>query len=331
MGDLFGGKTTSTSTQATDTGPSKFQQPYLDTAFKAAQGIYNNKASTPFYQGDTYAGMTDSAKATLEGLKGYAGSAGISGANQLSQMGSSLIGNADKAASSLDQFSQLAGTDATAANIKAAGAYADNPYLDSQIDANSRDVVRNLNEQTLPGIDRQASATGGINSSRAGVAAGIATRGAQDRVADISATMRGQAYSQGLGLAQNDRAQTLGALSTAANGYGALAGQGASALAAGTSAGYGAYGAMAGADSSLQGDRQGQLDADYAKWQGEDNRDIDLLSKYYGIVGNNSWGSSGTSTGTQTQKQSQGLLTGLAGIASTGLGIAGGLGWKPFK
>ncbi|USQ99530.1 hypothetical protein [Sphingomonas aerolata] len=331
MGDLFGGKTTSTSTQTTDSGPSKFQQPYLDTAFNAAQGIYNNKAGTPFYQGNTYAGMNDDAKATLEGLKGYAGSTGLQSAGQLSSLGSSLAGNAGKATAALDQFSALAGTDATAANISAATAYANNPHLDAQIDANSRDVVRNLNEQTLPGIDRQASAGGGINSSRAGVAAGIATRGAQDRVADISATMRGQAYSQGLNLAQGDRAQTLGALSTAANGYGSLAGQGISALGAGTQAAYGAFGAMAGADQSMQGDRQGQLDADYAKWQGEDNRGTDLLSKYYGIIGNNSWGSSGTSTGTQTQQQSQGLLTGLAGIASTGLGIAGGLGWKPFK
>lgn len=317
MGDLFGGKTTSTSTQATDTGPSKFQQPYLDTAFNAAQGIYNNQAGTPFYQGDTYAGMTDSAKATLEGLKGFAGSTGLNSANQLSQMGSSLIGNAGKATAALDQFSQLAGTDATAANIKGASAYADNPYLDAQIDANSRDVVRNLNEQTLPGIDRQASATGGINSSRAGVAAGIATRGAQDRVADISATMRGQAYSQGLGLAQQDRAQTLGALSTAANGYGNLAGQGASALGAGAAAGYGAYGAMAGADSTLQGNTQGQLDADFNKWKGEDSRDMDLLAKYYGIVGNNSWGTSGTSSGTNVNTQKNGILTNILGAAAT--------------
>src|SRR3546814_984432 len=62
-----------------------------------------------------------------------------------------------KAMDLLDQFTSLAGENATTANIKAASAYADNPYTQGMIDANSRDVVRNLNEETLPGIDRQAT------------------------------------------------------------------------------------------------------------------------------------------------------------------------------
>src|SRR3546814_8743851 len=94
------------------------------------------------------------------------------------------------------------------------------------IDANSRDVVRNLNEETLPGIDRQATATGGINSSRAGVAAGIAQRGAEDRIADISSTIRGDAYNRGPSLAQGDRGAQLGALSTSAGLASNLTGQG---------------------------------------------------------------------------------------------------------
>src|SRR3546814_11199158 len=99
----------------------------------------------------------------------------------------------------LDQFTSLAGENATTANIKAASAYADNPYTQGMIDANSRDVVRNLNEETLPGIDRQATATGGINSSRAGVAAGIARRGADDRDADSSVPQLGMSSRSGSG------------------------------------------------------------------------------------------------------------------------------------
>src|SRR3546814_4839567 len=83
-----------------------------------------------------------------------------------------------------------------------------NPSTQGIVEANSRDVVHNLNEETLPGIDRQATATGGITSSRAGVAAGIARRGAEDRVADISASIRGDAYNRGLSLAQGDRKST---------------------------------------------------------------------------------------------------------------------------
>src|SRR3546814_19837975 len=96
-----------------------------------------------------------------------------------------------KAMDLLDQFTSLAGENATTANIKAASAYADNPYTQGMIDANSRDVVRNLNEETLPGIDRPATATGGLNSSSAGVAAGNVRRGAADRCAGNSRTEAG--------------------------------------------------------------------------------------------------------------------------------------------
>src|SRR3546814_17606188 len=109
------------------------------------------------------------------------------------------------------------------------------------IDANSRDVVRNLNEETLPGIDRQATATGGINSSRAGVAAAIARRGAEDRVADISASIRGEAKNRGLSLAQGDRAATLGALSTAQGPYGDSTGTGISSMGICNDLGIGEY------------------------------------------------------------------------------------------
>jgi hypothetical protein len=76
-----------------------------------------------------------------------------------------------------------------------------NPYLDGQIDAASRDVTRNLNENQLTGNAAMAAATGNSGSSRRAVMDAIAMRGAGDRVADISSTMRGQAYNTGLGIA----------------------------------------------------------------------------------------------------------------------------------
>lgn len=86
-------------------------------------------------------------------------------------------------------------------DMGALGAAVNNPYLDGQIDAASRDVVRNLNENQLTGNAAMAAATGNSGSSRRAVMDAIAQRGAADRVADISATMRGQAFTQGLGLA----------------------------------------------------------------------------------------------------------------------------------
>ncbi|MBB3693013.1 hypothetical protein [Sphingomonas sp. BK580] len=331
MGDLFGGSTKQTSTSTTDSGPSKFQQPYLQGAFDAAQKDFTSKQGTPYYQGATYAGMTDSAKATLDKLKAYAGSTGLNSANTLSSIGTDLAGYAGKAGSTIDSYLAAASEDPTASITASARAYAADPSIQGVIDASTRDVARTLNEDTLPTLNRNASGTGNINSSRAGIAEGIARRGAEDRVGDISATIRSDAYNRGLSLASQERSNKLNAMGSAASAYQGIAGTGISALGAGTAAGYGAFGAIAGADQSLQADQQGQLDADFDKWRGEDTRAADLLSRYYGIIGNNAWGSSGTSTGTQETKQSQGFLGGLAGLASTGLGIAGGLGWKPFK
>ncbi|RVT92842.1 hypothetical protein [Sphingomonas crocodyli] len=326
MGGLFGGSQKTKSTSTTDTGPSKFQEPYLQSAFDGAQSLYDSKTGTPFYQGDLYAGMSDAAKSDLSSMKAFASGTGLDTAGRLSALGADLSGHASKAGTSIDDFLKLANGDATAENIAAASKYADNPYLSGQIDAVNRDVSRQLNEQTLPTINRVASATGNINSSRAGVASGIAERGAADRMADNAATVRGQAYDRGLSLASSDRSTKLSALGTAANAYTGLAGMGISALGAGAQAGYGAYDVLNRANLAEQADRQGQADADYKKWQGEDTREADLLDRYYQIIGGNPWGQSGTTTGTQTTSGGAGLLSTLAG----GAALAGGLGWKPF-
>lgn len=87
------------------------------------------------------------------------------------------------------------------------GRYIDNNVLAGQIDAAGRDVMRNLNENTLTGIASGAAGTGNSGSTRAGIAAGVAIRGAGDRIGDIAANMRGNAYSQGLGIEANRATQ----------------------------------------------------------------------------------------------------------------------------
>ena len=313
---LFSGSSTTKTSEQFDSGPSGWQKPYLDSAFTSAQGIYQNAKDSPYYEGPTYAQMSADAKDTLAKLKAFAANQGLGTSTALNTIGTNLSGYADKAGSTIDAFSAMAGEDATEANIRSAQAYADNPFITGQIDAASRDVTRNLTEDILPSIDRAASATGNINSSRAGVASGIAQRGAADRIADISASMRGDAYDKGLSLAQADRASKLSALSSAANAYQGLAGMGIDALGRSTDAGYGAYSAMSGADQAEQADRQGQLDADFAQWQGEDTRDSDLLQRYFDIIGSNSWGQSGTSSGTSKSKTSGSILGSVLGAGA---------------
>lgn len=322
---LFGGSTTTTTNESFNSGPSKWQEGYLNTAFNGAEDIYNSQKGSAYYQGETYAGMSEEQKAALAKLRDYAGTNGLSAANQLGAVGSALAGSAGKATDAMDRYMAMAGEDATASNIEAATKYADNPYVASMIDANTRDVSRTLNEQTLPGIDRQASATGNLNSSRAGVAAGIARRGAEDRIADISATIRGNAYSQGLNLAQTDRANTLSAIGNAASGYLSQASTGLGALSAGNDAAYKAFDAVNSGYDQERADAQGKLDADFNKWKGEDSRESDLLSRYAEIVAGNQWGQSGTSTSKSKSKTTQSLLSGIAGAASTAAGIYTGM------
>lgn len=325
---LFSGSSTTKTNEKFDTGPSSFQAPYLNDAFGSAKDIYGSSKGTPYYEGKTYAGMSADAKDALAKLKAYASGQGLNTATTLGNLGSQMAGYGAKAGSTLDQFAAMAGQDPTQANIAAATAYANNPAIQGMIDANARDVTRNLSESVLPGIDRAASATGNINSSRAGVASGIAQRGAADRIGDISAQIRGDAYDRGLSLAQSDRSTNLNALGQAASSYGNLASFGVDALGKSNSAAYGAFDAIKGADAADQADRQGQLTADFQKWQGQDSRATDLLDRYAKIVAGNQWGQSGTSSGTTKTTQSGSILSQLVGAAAAGASIYTGLGPK---
>jgi hypothetical protein len=327
---LFGGTKTTTTDSKVDMGPSTFQRPYLDQSFGDAQRLYQGTKSSPYYQGDTYAGMSPEAKAALDAMKGFATGTGLETANTLTGIGNSLTGYSARSGAMIDDYLGLANEDSVTSNMAAAAKYADNPYLDAQIDANSRDVTRNLSESILPGIDRSASAGGNINSSRAGVAAGIARRGAEDRIADISAQLRGDAWNRGLTLAQQDRATKMDAYGKAADAYGELGRTGMDALTAGANAGYGAYDRINAANALEQSDRQGYLDEDFQKWQGEDARAWDILNRYNSIVAGQQWGQAGTTTEKKVEPTG-GLLGGLIGGITSLAGAAGSLGFKPFK
>lgn len=188
------------------------------------------------------------------------------------------------------------GGDITSEDItNMANDFIDNDMLNGQIDAANRDTARNLMENTLPGIDREAVGGGNMGSSRAGVSAAVAERGANDKMADTSAAMRGQAYNNALGQAQSVLTGNL------ANQYGAAQGMGnttnqyfnASNNAAGnTMGGLSGYLSSAQLQSMLQA--SGQADK-------IGNRDFlsNLLSQYTNIAGSIG-GMGGTSNTTGT-------------------------------
>ena len=88
------------------------------------------------------------------------------------------------------------------------------------MDAALRDSTRQLTEQTLPGINRAASATGNTNSSRAGIADALATRAYQDRAADVSADITNTLMNQSLAQQQRDFANAMSANQGLANAFG---------------------------------------------------------------------------------------------------------------
>ena len=81
--------------------------------------------------------------------------------------------------------------------------YASGDRLDSLTKAAMRDPYRQLTENTLTGIDASASASGNMNSSRAGMADAIAQRSYDDRSADVSAGIQDSLMTQYLGNRDN--------------------------------------------------------------------------------------------------------------------------------
>ena len=78
---------------------------------------------------------------------------------------------------------------------------ANNPYMDTMIDAALRDPYRQYSEVDRPAVEQAAAMIG--DSSRTDLARGGVQRGYEDRAADIAAQMRGGAYQTGLQMAEN--------------------------------------------------------------------------------------------------------------------------------
>jgi hypothetical protein len=300
------------------------QQDYLKTGFNQADQLMRSQWNTPWYTGSLYAPITSPTQNAVDAMTAYSGGQGAGLTAGMSGALSRTLGAGPMAQYMTGQAYNRAAMDPTAGILASAGQYANNPYMDSMVDAASRDVMRNLNENLLPGARDAQIATGNMGSSRGGIAQGILQRGAAENIGDISATLRGNAFNTGLGTAAGlygtGLSGMLGAAGTGSGIYGqSLAGVPSAISATGANLGLGLA-----AGDILQQNQQGQLNEAYQQWLGNDQRKQQLLNNYWGIVGSNNWG------GTQTQQQpgasfldqlSQGM-----GIAGLGTGILGSLG-----
>lgn len=288
------------------------QQGYLQDLWGRAQGQLGQSTVAPqTQQMQDYLGAVSGFGQQAQNLQQQA-LAPAQGYGQLGGQAQQYLGN--MLSQGGFQAPQQQGVD-----MGAVGSMINNDLLDQQIQASTRDIGRQLNEQTMPGIASQAVGSGNVGSTRRGVAEGIAQRGAQDRASDVAAQMRGQAYGQALGIGANQAAGNQQAqLST---------NQLNQALASGTLGQAGglqqgalgqAYGFGQGALAPQQ--QAAQMSQGYAQQQQMDP--WTQLQLYQGALGQP------ITLSESTQSQSGSPLGALGGIMQ-GLGT-GGLGWQPF-
>jgi hypothetical protein len=216
-----------------------------------------------------------------------------------------------------------AGTDQTQNFLKSANDYANSPYADSMIDAASRDTVRNLNENQLPALNLAAAGSGNTNSTRTGVAQGIAERGASDRLADISSSIRSNLFNTGLSTAQSQYNTQQALRSNVNQQLGTAYGQGVGSLTAAQQANGNNFDQLTGAGNIYQTNDQANLDANKAAYTEGQNTNLDLLQKYMSII-NGKYG--GTGVAGQVSSPVASGVQGAVGGALSGAGIIGKLG-----
>lgn len=282
------------STQTVDTGPWKVQAPFLQDTFGQAQDLYNTTKAQPGYQGDFYAGLTDQQKGLIDQGINYYGGLATDRANTLYGIATNSLNTGQTGATNaINGLGDFQNSDRIGQILDAANRTANNPYISDMVKASMSDANRQAAESTIPNLYRDAAAGSNLNSSRTALAQGVVERGLAQRAADISANMRGNAYSQGLGIGVQDNAQMLQSLLGQGQLGNTMSALGLNANNLATNQLDSATGKGLGLATMYQQNNQLGLDNDFAKFKYAEDRPYDLLSRYYGIIGANNWGQNG--------------------------------------
>lgn len=218
----------------------------LDQAMGWADRAVGGPAWSP-YGGQQVAGFNPMQQQAFNAAQGWFGNQGTQGANALFGYG---MGSLQGGQGASDYYGRVLGQDPMAQ----AAQYANSPYMDQMVQAAGRDTARSLYEGALPAITSASAGSGNLGSSRRGAQEAIAERGANERIGDISASLRGNAYSQMLNNVMSQQQNAAGALQNQANmGMGALTGA--------QNMYSGAYGNMLGMGNQQQANQQQLLDA----------------------------------------------------------------------
>ncbi|HAU66818.1 MAG TPA: hypothetical protein DCW52_00310 [Gammaproteobacteria bacterium] len=246
-------KSSQAANQATENQMAAFNQyqPYVDAGLSGGADNFGNVLNTGAYQGDTYAGPNASQLALQQAMQAngtalanqgykntynnnqfglnsnnlYEQNVGLAGTSQnLYNQGAGLYGqNQDlynQNAGLYNQFQNMSEA-AKADRLSNANAYAAanaNPLAEAAM-AGDR---RNLEENTLTGIEMGATGTGNLNSSRAGVQAAIANRGYNDRLANATIGIQDRLVDRSLASQARQFSDQNNALVNAGNTTGAM-------------------------------------------------------------------------------------------------------------
>jgi hypothetical protein len=242
--------------------------------------------------------------------------ANLNGNAALSNNGVNLSNSGTNAAASgLGALSgyNAGNTNNTQSISDAAKQYADNQNIGAQTAAATHQAMEQARDVTLPGIQQNAAIGNNTDSSRNGIAQGLVQRSLAENTQNTYNSLYGQAYGNGLNLAQTQANNNNGLNLNAAN---AAASQGNSAVNTGQNAYSGALNNTGTANNINQGNFTNNVGNAYA-----------ALQPYMNLFGGTNWG---TTTNTSGNSQTQGTGTsstqndpGLLSNISSGIGLLG--------
>jgi len=239
-------------------------KPYVDANLQGSQGALDGVLNTGAYQGQTLA-------APNQFQTGTANTMGNFGTNMMNS-GNAMMGNTAGFGNNANSlYGQYQGMSEAAQQDRLGNAmdYA-SANSGSLVDAAMRDDRRNLQENTLTGIDMAAMGSGNMNSSRAGIAEAVANRAYDDRRADVATNIQNSLIDRSL----NQQAQQFRDQGSALQGAGQANQSIQSAYGVGLNTlGQGAnFGMNAG--NALQGYSQANLNDQRQRF--EDQRDFEM-------------------------------------------------------
>ena len=237
-------------------------KPYIKRMYEGGASGLDNILDKGYYTGATYAGLNPIQEQAARGLTAF----GQANAGEGQRLMDQSRGFGQNYA---DIFNR-----ASTGGMSAAQDYALN-NSDPLVQAAMRDSTRQLQEQTLPGINRQASMSGNVNSSRAGVADALAQRAYDDRLADVRANVQDQLMARSLSQFNSDLRNQQAANDALKTTYGV-----------GFNMTPAALGMIGRGEGILQSDQQMELDAARQAFEGQRDFDMNAYQNFgAGILG----------------------------------------------